>query len=567
MIGKAELQGVRIRVAGIVQGVGFRPFVHRLATGHGLDGRVWNDPGGVVIEVAGERGAIDAFLGGLRQGAPPAASVETMRVEPAPELALDPPRGFRIIASRSRGAHTLGVGPDLAMCAACRSEIFEWRARRYRYPFTNCTECGPRLSILEGTPYDRAETTMRAFRMCARCEREYHDPTDRRFHAEPNACPACGPQARFERVGDGDALTGWSSIRHSFWQVIGSGGSVAVKGIGGYHLACLAADEAAVRRLRERKRRPDKPLAVMAASLEVLHRHCILSPKEAEALASPAAPILLLWPRGGQGFAPSVAPRQHRIGAMLPYTPLHHLLFEGRDEVLVMTSGNLADRPQITDDDEAKSAFKGVADAILTHDRRIAVRADDSVGRFDGRTPTWLRLGRGLAPLRLAVPKGLERGFDCIALGAQLKATFCLKQGDRLVLGQHIGDLDHVENRDALAGSVRHVLRLHGLRPERIALDLHPEVGSAGLAEELASETGAALVRVQHHHAHAVACLAEHGHPLDGGPALAVVMDGLGYGPDKTIWGFEFLSVDYTAFRRLAHLRPVPMPGGEAAVR
>ncbi|HEX6143446.1 MAG TPA: Sua5/YciO/YrdC/YwlC family protein, partial [Geminicoccaceae bacterium] len=332
MSDKEAAQAARIRVEGVVQGVGFRPFVHRLARLHALRGRVWNERGEVVIEAVGAASAIRAFARGLQSDAPPAAAVETVRVAPAPEVLAGAPDDFRIVPSRSAGDGTPGVGPDLATCPDCLRELRDPADRRYRYPFTNCTNCGPRLSILEGTPYDRPMTTMAAFRMCERCQREYDDQADRRFHAEPNACPACGPQARLERCGEVGALTEWPEIRAAFWRVIRDGGSVAVKGIGGYHLACLATDEAAVRRLRERKRRPDKPLALMAGTIEVLRRHCMVSRKEAEMLASPGAPILLLRARAGQGIAPSVAPRQHRIGAMLPYTPLHHLLLEGRDE-------------------------------------------------------------------------------------------------------------------------------------------------------------------------------------------------------------------------------------------
>ena len=556
---------MRLRVTGVVQGVGFRPFVYRLASRLGIDGAVWNDGVGVVVEVVGGPAVLELFVQGLHTEAPLAAVIDHIARQRADELPTNCSGGFRIAPSRNEGRVMLGVSPDLATCAQCLVDIADPADRRFAYAFTNCTDCGPRLSILEDVPYDRAATTMARFTMCPDCRREYDDAGDRRFHAQPNACPQCGPSLRFEICADHAVLTAWPAISQAFWDLIGSGGAVAIKGIGGYHLACLAADERAVASLRARKRRPHKPLAVMARSLDVLRRHCMVSPAEARLLSSPSAPILLLRPRAGHAIAPSVAPAQHRIGAMLPYSPLHHLLFEGRDDILVMTSGNRSDQPQIIDDDAA-TLFAEITDGILSHDRRIAVRVDDSVIRFDGRTPTGLRLGRGFTPFRLSAPPGLERAPDVVALGAQLKATFCLGHEGQLVLSQHIGDLEHAENREALAIALRHYLRLYDVRPERIALDLHPDVGSAGLADELVAQTSARLIRVQHHHAHAAACLAEHAYPNDGAPMLAIVLDGLGYGPDGTLWGFEFLSARYTGYRRLAHLEPVAMPGGEAAI-
>ncbi|HSA81779.1 MAG TPA: carbamoyltransferase HypF, partial [Geminicoccaceae bacterium] len=486
---------------------------------------------------------------------------------PADPLAIGHDGGFRIASSRNEVPVTLGVSPDLATCGQCLAEIRDPADRRFAYAFTNCTGCGPRLSILEGVPYDRRETTMAAFAMCDVCRREYDDPGDRRFHAQPNACPACGPTLSFQLYAEGAALTDWTAIRHAFWRLISSGGSIAIKGIGGYHLACLATDESAVARLRVRKLRPDKPLAVMARSLDVLRRHCVISAAEADLLQDPQAPIVLLRPQPECRIAPSVAPWQHRIGAMLPYSPLHHLLFEGRDEVLVMTSGNLSELPPIIDDGEAGTVFAGIADAILSHDRRIAVRVDDSVLRRDGRAITPTRLGRGCAPLRLPLPPGLGGGGDLIALGAQLKSTFCLKRGDHLVVSQHIGDLERPENRDAFEASLQHYLRLYDLEPEVVAVDLHPEISSARFGRALAQARRCRLIEIQHHHAHAAACLAEHGVPAGAPPVLAIVLDGLGYGPDGTLWGCEFLAVDYAGYRRLAHLRPVPMPGGAAAIR
>jgi hydrogenase maturation protein HypF len=558
---------MRLHITGVVQGVGFRPFVYRLAHRLGLQGAVWNDGAGVVIEAVGSAAALERLLHGLRAEAPPAAVIERIARAPADELTTRSCGDFRILPSQGDHQITLGVSPDLATCTSCLKEIGDPLDRRFAYAFTNCTDCGPRLSILEGVPYDRPETTMAAFAMCEACRREYDDPGDRRFHAQPNACPACGPALRLERFADHEVLTTWPPIASAFWELICRGESIAIKGIGGYHLTCLATDESAVLRLRARKRRPDKPLAVMARSFEALRRHCIVSPAEADLLQGPKAPILLLRPRPDCGIAPAVAPAQHRIGAMLPYSPLHHLLLAGRDEVLVMTSGNLSDLPQIIDDDAASTVFAEIADAMLSHDRRIAVRVDDSVLRRNGRAITPIRLGRGFAPLRLPLPSGLGGGGDLIALGAQLKSTFCLKRGDHLIVSQHIGDLERPENQDAFEASLEHYLRLYDLEPEAVAVDLHPEISSARFGRSFEQARGARLVEVQHHHAHAAACLAEHGVPVGAPPVLALVLDGLGYGPDGTLWGCEFLAVDYAGYRRLAHLRPVPMPGGAAAIR
>ena len=557
---------VRVRIEGVVQGVGFRPFVCRLARGMGVRGTVRNVGGAVVIEAAAGPRCLERFVASLGEAAPPAAVIERLVTTglPLAALALDEP--FAILASSGDAPAALGVGPDLATCSECLAEIRDPADRRFGYAFTNCTDCGPRLSILEGTPYDRAQTTMARFAMCAACRREYEEPTDRRFHAEPNACPACGPRLALRFVDGRPDLEAWPAIRDEAWRLIHGGGTLALKGIGGYHLACLATDEAAVRLLRQRKRRPDKPLAVMAGSLGILRRHCLVGAAEADLLDSPAAPIVLLRPRAEGRIAPSVAPGQHRIGAMLPYAPLHHLLFAGRADVLVMTSGNLSDQPQVIDDGEALRVFAEIADAVLLHDRPIAVRVDDSVVRVDGATTTHLRLGRGWAPLRLLAPKGLERG-QVLALGGQLKSTFCLKRGERLVLSQHIGDLEEAANLDAFEASLDHYRRLYAVRADAVAIDLHPLIKSRAIGQGLAQSLGVPLIEVQHHHAHAAACLVEHGLPASGPPVLALVLDGLGYGPDGSLWGCECLAVDYAGFRRLAHLRPVPMPGGAAAIR
>ena len=557
---------MQVRVDGVVQGVGFRPFVCRLARRMGVRGTVRNVGGAVVIEAAATPDLLERFVAALPERAPAAAEIGSIvtRAIALPDSGFAEP--FAIVASVASGEPELGVGPDLATCPQCLAEIQEPHDRRFAYAFTNCTHCGPRLSILEGTPYDRAATTMAGFKMCRACRHEYDDPADRRFHAQPNACPACGPRLRLHCFDGTAGLDDWTAIRDAAWRLLHAGGTVAIKGIGGFHLACLATDETAVRRLRQRKRRPAKPLAVMAGSIDILRRHCDVSTAEGALLASPKAPIVLLRRQSGGCIAPSVAPGQQRIGAMLPYAPLHHLLLGGREDVLVMTSGNLSDQPQVIDDHEACDVFAEIAGAVLLHDRPIAVCVDDSVVRFDGATTTHLRLGRGYAPLRLRAPDGLEEG-DVLALGAQLKSTFCLKRAQGLVLSQHIGDLEQPANLVAFEASLDHYRRLYDVRPAAVAVDLHPGITSREIGRGLAESLGVPLVEVQHHHAHAAACLVEHGVPAASPPVLALVLDGLGYGTDGTFWGCECLAVDYAGFRRLAHLRPVPMPGGAAAIR
>jgi hydrogenase maturation protein HypF len=557
---------VRIRIDGVIQGVGFRPFVCRLARRMDVSGTVRNVGGAVVIEAAAGPDLLERFVVALGEQAPAAAEVAAIVTTAGDLPASHFTRPFAIVASADSAEAELGVGPDLATCPDCLAEIGDPHDRRFAYAFTNCTNCGPRLSILQGTPYDRAETTMTGFAMCEDCRREYDDPADRRFHAQPNACPACGPRLALRFFDGRPDLDDWTAIRDDTWRLLDAGSTIAIKGIGGYHLACLATDETAVRRLRLRKRRPDKPLAVMAGTLDTLCRHCVVSRAEAALLTSPRAPIVLLRQQRDTRIAYSVAPGQHRIGAMLPYSPLHHLLFEGRSDVLVMTSGNLSDEPQVIDDREARRVFADIADAVLHHDRPIAVRVDDSVLRIDGRRTTHLRLGRGYAPFRLKAPAGLEQG-DILALGAQLKSTFCLKHRERLVLSQHVGDLEQAANVDAFAGSLDHYRRLYDISPAAVAVDLHPGLKSRELGQGLAASLGVPLIEVQHHHAHAAACLVEHGRPASSPPVLALVLDGLGYGTDGTFWGCECLAVDYAGFRRLAHLRPVPMPGGAAAIR
>jgi hydrogenase maturation protein HypF len=524
----------RFRVTGVVQGVGFRPWVHGVAGRHGLAGFVRNDAGGVVIEAEGEPAALDALVLALRTDAPPLARVEHVQSEPLPSTGE---AGFSIAPSDRTGAVATLVPADAATCDACLRELFDPGDRRYRYPFITCTHCGPRFTIVRQVPYDRPSTTMAGFPMCSACRREYEDPFDRRFHAEPIACPDCGPQLSMPL---GDAL-----------QLLRNGGIVAVKGLGGFHLACDAADEDAVARLRARQIREDKPFAVMAADPGLLVH---LGAREAALVSSPERPIVLLRRREGAPVAASVAPGSPWLGVMTPYTPLHHLLLADFGGPLVMTSGNRTDEPIAIDDDEARTRLAGIADAVLGHDRPIHRRCEDSVVRAG--LP--LRRARGLAPAALKLPVAATRPL--LAVGAELKSTFCVAAGTEAHLSPHLGDLHSEEAFHAFRTDLALYLEMLGIEPEVVAHDLHPEY----LSTKWALEQNAETVGIQHHHAHAAACLAEHG---ETGPALAVVLDGTGMGTDGTLWGGELLRCDLADYERVAHLEAVPLPGGEAAVR
>ena len=523
----------RLRVRGVVQGVGFRPFVHGLATKHALGGYVLNDGDGVLIEAEGA--GIELFQRALVELAPPhahVASVESDRIATLGETS------FTIVTSRASGASAL-IPPDIATCDDCLRELFDPVDRRYRYPFVNCSHCGPRFTIVRATPYDRASTTMAGFEMCSDCCREYEDPTDRRFHAEPTCCPACGPRL--------------SMPLEEAVAMLSEGAVLAVKGLGGYHLACDASNEPAVARLRSRKRREEKPFALMTSKPEHLAE---VSPDESELLRSSARPIVLLRRQVTDCYlvAPSVAPGSPWLGIMLPYTPLHHLLCDGVGRPLVMTSGNLSDEPIAYEDDEARARLGSVADAFLAHDRPIHRRCEDSVVR----TGFPVRRSRGHVPEALPLPVAAERPI--VTAGAELKSTFAVARGGEAFLSPHLGDLDSAAAYRAFRTDLELYLAMLGVEPEIVAHDLHPEY----LATKWALEQDAMLVGVQHHHAHAAGCLAEHG---ERAPALALVFDGTGFGTDGTLWGSELLRADLVSFARLAHLEPVPLPGGEAAIR
>ncbi len=546
----AELASARaIEVRGIVQGVGFRPFVWRLATRSGLTGRVRNRAGVVEIVVEGSTDALDAFCEALAREAPPLARVRDVRWEPAEPGTY---RSFEVEQSLDDAGGERFVSPDAATCPACLAELFDPSDRRYRYPFINCTDCGPRFTIIESLPYDRERTSMRAFPMCEECAREYHDPADRRFHAEPVACPACGPALELvDREGkpiDGDPLE----------EAIGmlrEGNVLALKGLGGFHLACDAEDEATVAELRRRKARPDKPFAVMVADLEAARARFELSPEDGCVLASPQAPIVLV--RDRDTLAPSVAPGHRRQGAMLPSTPLHHLLLDGLGGALVMTSGNRSDEPICIDNDEARERLGGIADAFLVHDREIVSRYDDSVARVWRSGPVVLRRARSFAPAPLELAREVA---PTLGTGAELHGAFCLAADARAYLSQHVGDLDSEEAMEAYRAGVDRYREVFRIVPELVAHDLHPDF----LTTRFAEETGLRRIAVQHHHAHVAATIAEHGVE---GQVIGVAFDGFGLGEDGGAWGGEFLVCDAATSVRTGHLRPVPMPGGDAAVR
>jgi hydrogenase maturation protein HypF len=536
----------RARVEGVVQGVGFRPFVHRLAGELDLDGFVRNDERGVLLEVEGEPARVGRFLSQLRSEPPPLAVVERVLAE---DVEPQGRAGFVIVESEGAGPPAALVSADVATCADCLAELLDPADRRYRYPFVNCTNCGPRFTIVRGVPYDRSRTTMAGFAMCDACRAEYEDPGDRRFHAQPIACPDCGPALRLVGAA-GDPLD--VAVR-----ALMAGRIVAVKGLGGFHLACRADDEAAVAALRARKHREDKPFALMAPDVAAVCALVALGAAEEALLTSAQRPIVLAPRRAAAAVAPSVAPRSRELGVMLPYTPLHHLLLADAGIPLVMTSGNVSDEPIAYDDREARGRLAGIADLFLVHDRPIHMRTDDSVVRVAAGRPVMVRRSRGHVPagLPLSVPRPL------LACGAELKSTFCLASGEHAWVSHHIGDLQNYETLRSFAEGVGHFERLFGVRPELVAHDLHPDYLSTRYATE---RDGVERIAVQHHHAHFAACLAEHG---SAGPAVGAIFDGTGLGPDDTVWGGELLVGSAAEFLRAGHLWPVRLPGGERAIQ
>ncbi|MGH9839777.1 MAG: carbamoyltransferase HypF, partial [Blastocatellia bacterium] len=560
----------QILVRGIVQGVGFRPYVYSLASRRALRGRVFNNTAGVIIDVEGEAPAIEQFLSEIGVNPPPLARIESVECRGMLDPANYP--DFQIVESAPAGKKAVPISADTATCRDCLGELFDPRDRRYRYPFINCTNCGPRFTIIEGIPYDRAETTMRDFEMCRACRAEYENPLDRRFHAEPTACPACGPrlwltaapgsEVRLDPVREGDAV----ACSRLF---LLNGKIVAVKGLGGFHLACDALDAEAVERLRNRKYREDKPFALMAASVEVINRFCFISAAEEELLLSERRPIVLLERKPEAPIPAAVAPGVHTLGFMLPYTPLHHLLLDGLDRPLVMTSGNSADEPICHKDEDAARRLNTIADYFLLHDRRIHMRTDDSVARVQAGREMVLRRSRGYAPAPINTSFKFKQ--QILACGAELKNTFCLARDHHAFISHHIGDLENLETLRSFTEGIEHFKRLFDLQPGVVAYDLHPEYLSTKYALALGERaaqgehTGSLLlVGVQHHHAHIASCLADN---RVEGEVIGVAMDGLGFGEDGRFWGGEFFVADFAEAERIAHLDYIAMPGGAKAIR
>ncbi|MCA9061963.1 MAG: carbamoyltransferase HypF [Planctomycetaceae bacterium] len=556
----------RIEVTGVVQGVGFRPFVARLAHRFQLTGFVQNHPAGVTVEVEGPQPHLAEFTMHLRGEAPPLARIATVS---ASVLSPVGSSSFQIASSIHRSTASIALAPDVGLCQDCRAELLDPRNRRYRYPFLNCTQCGPRYTILRETPWDRTSTTMNAFRMCAACEKEYQDPTDRRFHAEPNACPACGPQIWF--LSQTSAATGAGFLQPgnicgaaaiaAFHDSIAADQIIAVKGVGGFHLACAADSSVAIRHLRQRKGRPAKPLAIMVADLEAARSIAHVTPVEAELLSSAARPIVLLRPRACHLPVADIAPGIRSIGIMLPYSPLHELLTERRP--LVMTSGNISDEPLAFTNQQACSRLHSIADAFLLHDREIHAACDDSVMRVCAETPIVIRRARGFAPLSIGLA---DRGATILAAGGDLKSTFCITHDGTAWLSPHIGNAGSPATSQHFEQTLAHFQTLLQSPPEAVACDQHPGYVTSDWARRYAEQQQLPLIRVQHHHAHIAAVLAEHQrNPQER--VIGISFDGTGYGTDGTIWGGEVLLASCVEFQRWAHLQTVSLAGGDAGVR
>ena len=544
-------------VRGVVQGVGFRPFVYRLATEESLAGSIGNDTDGVTIELEGSATRIDTFLTRLRSEIPPLARIDAVAVR---DLPLTGESGFRIIASQVKGQVSTGIPADAATCADCLRELFDPADRRYRYPFLNCTSCGPRYTITRSIPYDRPQTSMARFTLCAACQAEYDDPLNRRFHAQPNACAQCGPRVWLESP-EGSPLASTDPIATTIDRLL-AGHIACIKGIGGFHLAVDATSESAVTELRRRKHRYGKPLAIMVRDLDAARALCLLHPEEEALLQTPAHPIVLAHARAANGIAMSVAPGIPWLGIFLPYAPLQHLLFaDPRVRALVMTSANLSEEPIAIDNAEARQRLGAIADFFLFHDREILQRCDDSVTAIVEGAPQFLRRARGYVPL------GIELPFDVpplLAVGGHLKNVFTLARGRHAYQSQHLGDLENLTGLDFFKESLAHLMHTFEIEPELVVHDLHPGYLSTSWAKEWAAERGLPLIAVQHHHAHIAACMAEH---AVFEPVIGLSLDGTGYGTDGRIWGGEVLIADLDDFGRFAHLEYVPMPGGEAAIR
>ena len=536
--------------------MGFRPFVYQLATKYNLKGWVCNTSEDVKIKIEGDAEAIEQFLLDLREQAPPRAHIEDITTTYCPATNYE---NFEIRHSVAEEGKYQLISPDIATCQDCLKEILTPSDRRYRYPFTNCTNCGPRFTIIKDIPYDRPLTTMNRFQMCRECQREYDDPLDRRFHAQPNACPRCGPKLELvdsqgNSVDSVDALTATS-------QLLREGKIIAIKGLGGFLLACDATNKAVVDRLRQRKKRPSKPLAIMVASIEEVKKHCYVSDEEAKLLTSPHSPIVLIKWKASSSVSPAVAPNLKYLGVMLPYTPLHHVLLRETGLPLVMTSGNLSEEPIAKDNDEAIRRLKGIADYFLIHNRDIYARYDDSVTIVERGITQLIRRARGYAPYPIHLPFKSQQILGC---GAEEKNTFCLTRDEYAFLSQHIGDMENLETMEQFEDNIALYQRLFRIEPKIITHDLHPEYLATKYAQELATKSDIRLVPVQHHHAHIVSGMVDNGIKT---PVIGVALDGTGYGNDGNIWGGEFLVADYQRFTRMGHLEYLPLPGGTIAIK
>jgi hydrogenase maturation protein HypF len=552
---RQSIKSGSISVRGIVQGVGFRPFVYGLAVKHNLKGWVYNTSEDVRIEVEGEAEAVGQFELELKTKAPPLAHIEAVTIE------HHPPRGYKNFEIRhsqtQEGKYQL-ISPDVATCQACLGELLNPEDRRYGYPFTNCTNCGPRFTIIEDMPYDRPKTTMRYFQMCPQCQAEYDNPLDRRFHAQPNACPKCGP--RVELVDNkGSLITGANPIAAAS-QLLKEGKIMAIKGLGGFLLACDATNDTAVKTLRQRKKRSSKPFAIMVTTVDEAKSHCYVSSEEEDLLTSPQSPIVLLMWKEDSSVSREVAPNLRFLGIMLPYTPLHHILLRDIGRPLVMTSGNLSEEPIARDNYEALRRLSGIADYFLIHNRDIYSRYDDSVAIVERGTSQLIRRARSYAPYPIRLSFEARQILGC---GAEEKNSFCLTKDNYAFLSQHIGDMENMETLEHFDSTISLYKRLFHIEPEIVACDLHPDYLATKYAREL-GESGMKLVPVQHHHAHIASCMADNG--LES-PVIGVAFDGTGMGMDGNIWGGEFLVADYRNFRRVGHLEYLPLPGGAAAIK
>ncbi len=550
------MKRLKIHLNGTVQGVGFRPFVYRIAKELGLKGYVLNDSFGVEIEVEGEKENLDRFLLKLNQEKPPLAHIYSQHIEFLEPIGY---KDFEIRKSEGSGEKEVLILPDIATCDECLKELFDLRDRRHFYPFINCTNCGPRFTIIEKLPYDRPNTTMKVFKMCCECQKEYEDPLNRRFHAQPNACPVCGPWVSLYNS-DKELIAEREKALKLLIDAIREGKIVAVKGIGGFHLICDATNEKSIRLLRERKRRQEKPFAVMFRDLSQVEEYANPTQLEKGLLLLPERPIVLIEKK--KELAPSVAPKLKRVGAFLPYSPLHHIILRELDMPIVATSGNLSDEPIVKDNEEALEKLSDFADYILVHNREIKRRCDDSVVKVIGGIPTPIRRSRGYAPLPVQLPFKLEK--KVLAVGGMLKNTFAIGFGDKAILSQHIGDIENLKSLQAFEEAVFDLMNLYEFEPDLIICDMHPRYETIRWAEEFSEGRGIPLIKVQHHHAHILSCMAENGLK---GKVLGIAWDGTGYGEDGTLWGGEFLIADYRSYVRAFYFRPFKLIGGEKAVK